>query len=111
MTREKYSELKLLGNFAKVSPSYLVTTPGGATNATYTDTSDLTVTPLLGTNSSASFVIRSKDGEDCGYINHGGSRGSAFWSSCIAENKNPRQNLRCYRSGTSDDTTKETECV
>lgn len=60
MTREKYSELKLLGNFAKVSPSYLVATPGNATNATYTNTADLTVTPLLGSNSTASsfFVVR-----------------------------------------------------
>ncbi|KAJ5392042.1 Glycoside hydrolase family 35 [Penicillium cosmopolitanum] len=60
VTREKYSELKLLGNFAKVSPSYLVATPGNATNATYTNTADLTVTPLLGSNSTASsfFVVR-----------------------------------------------------
>lgn len=60
MTREKYSELKLLGNFAKVSPSYLETTPGNASTSTYTDTADLTVTPLLGSNSTASsyFVVR-----------------------------------------------------
>jgi len=60
VTREKYSELKLLGNFAKVSPSYLVTTPGNATNATYTNTADLTVTPLLGSNKTAAsyFVVR-----------------------------------------------------
>ncbi|KAJ5147104.1 hypothetical protein N7526_000456 [Penicillium atrosanguineum] len=63
ITREKYSELKLLGNFAKVSPSYLVATPGNATTSTYTSTADLTVTPLLGSNSSASsfFVIRHTD--------------------------------------------------
>ncbi|KAJ5217780.1 Glycoside hydrolase family 35 [Penicillium citrinum] len=60
VTREKYSELKLLGNFAKVSPSYLVTTPGNATNAIYTNTADLTVTPLLGSNKTAAsyFVVR-----------------------------------------------------
>lgn len=63
MTREKYSELKLLGNFAKVSPSYLLATPGNSTTSTYTNTADLTVTPLLGNNSSASsfFVVRHTD--------------------------------------------------
>lgn len=47
----------------KVSPDYLLTTPGNATNATYASTSDLTVTPLLGSNSSASsfFVVRHAD--------------------------------------------------
>lgn len=63
VTREKYSELKLLGNFAKVSPSYLVANPRNATTSTYTDTADLTVTPLLGSNSTASsfFVVRHTD--------------------------------------------------
>lgn len=64
MTREKYSELKLLGNFAKVSPSYLVATPGNSTTSTYTNTADLTVTPLLGNNScsaSSFFVVRHTD--------------------------------------------------
>lgn len=62
MTREKYSELKLLGNFAKVSQSYLVATPGNSTTSTYTNSADLTVTPLLGSNSSASFfVVRHTD--------------------------------------------------
>lgn len=63
MTREKYSELKLLGNFAKVSPSYLLANPRNATTSTYTNTADLTVTPLLGSNSTASsfFVVRHTD--------------------------------------------------
>lgn len=63
ITREKYSELKLLGNFAKVSPGYLVANPGDLSTSTYTNTADLTVTPLLGSNSSASsyFVIRHSD--------------------------------------------------
>lgn len=52
--------MKLIGNFAKVSPSYIVTTPGNASNGTYTNTADLTVTPLLGNSSTASsyFVVR-----------------------------------------------------
>lgn len=63
ITREKYSELKLLGNFAKVSPSYLVTNPGNATTSKYTDTAALTVTPLLGNKSTDSsfFVVRHTD--------------------------------------------------
>lgn len=62
VTREKYSELKLIGNFAKVSESYLVTTPGNLTTGVYTDTSDLAVTPLFGNGSSASFfVVRHSD--------------------------------------------------
>ncbi|EPS25349.1 putative beta-galactosidase [Penicillium oxalicum 114-2] len=60
VTREKYSELKLLGNFAKVSPGYVVANPGNLTTSKYTKTADLTVTPLLGESSSAGsfFVIR-----------------------------------------------------
>ncbi|KAJ5578415.1 CAZyme family GH35 [Penicillium hispanicum] len=63
ITREKYSELKLIGNFVKVSPSYLLTIPGNLTTSKYTNTADLTVTPLLGSNSSASsfFVVRHTD--------------------------------------------------
>lgn len=47
----------------KVSPDYLLTTPGNATNGTYSSTSGITVTALLGSNSSASsfFVVRHSD--------------------------------------------------
>lgn len=58
VTREKYSELKLLGNFAKVSPSYLVATPGNQTTAAYANTADVTVTPLKGDDSSSYYVVR-----------------------------------------------------
>ncbi|KAJ5167175.1 beta-galactosidase A [Penicillium canariense] len=63
ITREKYSELKLLANFAKVSPAYLVANPGTRSNSAYTNTVNLGVTPLLGSNSSASsfFVVRHAD--------------------------------------------------
>lgn len=63
VTREKYSELKLIANFAKVSPSYLTATPGDASTSIYADTSNLTVTPLIGNgNGSASyFVVRHSD--------------------------------------------------
>ncbi|KAL4895785.1 glycoside hydrolase superfamily [Aspergillus ambiguus] len=58
ITREKYSELKLIGNFAKVSPSYLVATPGNLTTGTYADTTDLAVTPLIGKGTGSYFVVR-----------------------------------------------------
>ncbi|KAL2002782.1 hypothetical protein VTN02DRAFT_5941 [Thermoascus thermophilus] len=61
ITREKYSELKLIGNFVKASsPSYLEAVPGNLTTAVYTDTEDLTVTPLFG-NKSSFFVLRHSD--------------------------------------------------
>lgn len=63
ITRQKYSELKLMGNFQKVSPAYLETTPGNLTTSTYSTNSDIAVTPLLGSNSSATsfFVVRHND--------------------------------------------------
>ncbi|KAJ5961253.1 Glycoside hydrolase family 35 [Penicillium vulpinum] len=63
VTREKYSELKLIGNFAKVSPAYLLTTPGELTTSKYTTSPDLAVTPLLGGNDTASsfFIVRHSD--------------------------------------------------
>ncbi|KAL3431795.1 putative beta-galactosidase A [Aspergillus tetrazonus] len=61
ITREKYSELKLLGNFIKSSPGYLLATPGKLTNTTYTNTADLTVTPLLGNGTGSFFVLRHSD--------------------------------------------------
>ncbi|KAJ5184395.1 Glycoside hydrolase family 35 [Penicillium cf. griseofulvum] len=63
ITREKYSELKLIGNFARVSPAYLLSTPEELTTSKYTTSSDLAVTPLLGGKSTASsfFVVRHSD--------------------------------------------------
>ncbi|KAF7173165.1 hypothetical protein CNMCM5623_005384 [Aspergillus felis] len=61
LTREKYSELKLIGNFVKASPSYLLATPGSLTTSGYADTADLTVTPLLGNGTGSYFVVRHTD--------------------------------------------------
>ncbi|PKY08982.1 beta-galactosidase [Aspergillus campestris IBT 28561] len=61
ITREKYSELKLIGNFAKVSPSYLVATPGNWTTGVYSDTTDLVVTPLIGQKTGSFFIVRHTD--------------------------------------------------
>ncbi|KAJ5515045.1 Glycoside hydrolase family 35 [Penicillium fimorum] len=60
ITREKYSELKLIGNFVKVSPDYLLLTPGELTTSKYTTSPDLAVTPLVGGNSTATsfFIVR-----------------------------------------------------
>ncbi|RLL97383.1 hypothetical protein CFD26_106997 [Aspergillus turcosus] len=61
LTRQKYSELKLIGNFVKASPSYLLATPGSSTTSGYADTPDLTVTPLLGNGTGSYFVVRHTD--------------------------------------------------
>ncbi|RAL05342.1 glycoside hydrolase family 35 protein [Aspergillus ibericus CBS 121593] len=61
ITRAKYSELKLIGNFAKVSPAYLTASPGSLTTSGYADTTDLSVTPLLGNGTGSFFVIRHSD--------------------------------------------------
>lgn len=61
ITREKYSELKLIGNFLKASPSYLVATPGSLSTTGYADTAELTVTPLLGNGTGSYFVVRHTD--------------------------------------------------
>ncbi|CEL09587.1 hypothetical protein ASPCAL12722 [Aspergillus calidoustus] len=61
IAREKYSELKLLGNFIKTSPSYLLAVPGKLTNTTYTTTEALTVTPLIGDETASFFVLRHSD--------------------------------------------------
>ncbi|KAE8151998.1 putative beta-galactosidase A [Aspergillus avenaceus] len=61
VTREKYSDIKLLSNFAKVSPSYVTATPGNYSTGVYTDTSDLTVTPLINNGTGSFFVVRHSD--------------------------------------------------
>ncbi|GME65761.1 Glycoside hydrolase family 35 [Neofusicoccum parvum] len=57
INREKYSELKLQGNFLKVSPAYLTAEPGSLTNGSISSTSEIAVTPLLG-NVTNFFVVR-----------------------------------------------------
>ncbi|PGH09195.1 hypothetical protein AJ79_05724 [Helicocarpus griseus UAMH5409] len=57
ITREKYSELKLIGNFMKVSPTFLNAVPGNLSTTDFTDTPELTVTPLIGRLSKSSFFV------------------------------------------------------
>ena len=57
MYREKYSELKLEGNFLKVTPAYLTASVGNAGTATYTDSADIFTTPIWGNGSATNFYI------------------------------------------------------
>lgn len=50
-----------MGNFIKVSPSYLVANPGNLTTSEYTSTSDITVTPLKGQDSASFYIVRHSD--------------------------------------------------
>lgn len=60
LVREKYAEAKLLGQFIKASPAYLEATPGNLTNTTYTSTTAISTTPILG-NTTNFYVIRHSD--------------------------------------------------
>jgi hypothetical protein len=55
--REKYSELKLEGNFLKVTPAFLTASVGSLSNATYTNTPFIVTTPLFGNGSATNFYI------------------------------------------------------
>ncbi|KAJ5904546.1 hypothetical protein N7504_006929 [Penicillium tannophilum] len=72
ITRQKYSELKLIGNFQKVSPSYLLTEPGNLSTSAYSTNSDIAVTPLIGSNGSATsyFVVRHSDYSSQSSVNY-----------------------------------------
>ncbi|OTB06588.1 glycoside hydrolase family 35 protein [Hypoxylon sp. CI-4A] len=69
VTREKYSELKLQGNFFRVSPSYLTTTPDDGSFGVYTNTSELVATPLNG-ETTKYYVIRQADYKSLGSIKY-----------------------------------------
>jgi hypothetical protein len=56
--REKYSELKLQGQFLKVSPGYITTAAGNLTQGVYSDNNDIVVTPLLAQGNGHFFVVR-----------------------------------------------------
>jgi hypothetical protein len=57
VTREKYSEAKLLANFLKKSPAYLTATAGLAANGSYVSTKAIDATPLYGNGSSTAFYV------------------------------------------------------
>lgn len=56
--RQKYSELKLIANFVKVSTAYLTASPQALnTTSVFADTADLTVTSLANNESATRFYI------------------------------------------------------
>ncbi|KAJ6443892.1 beta-galactosidase [Purpureocillium lavendulum] len=60
--REKYSEIKLQGEFLKVSPNYLLTVPGALSTTAYSDNAAIAVTPLTASNNTGNFyVVRHAD--------------------------------------------------
>lgn len=60
--REKYSELKLQGNFLKASTAYLTAIAGNSVNGSYGAPDSISVTPVLDSKSKTGFyVIRHAD--------------------------------------------------
>ncbi|KAM0718146.1 hypothetical protein Q7P37_006478 [Cladosporium fusiforme] len=57
ITREKYHEAKLIAQSLVSSPAYLTATPGNLTNSSYSRTSAITTTPLLGDTTNF-YVVR-----------------------------------------------------
>ena len=55
--REKYSELKLEGNFLKVTPAYLTASVGDSVNGIYTNNDAIFTTPLWGNGTTTNFYI------------------------------------------------------
>ncbi|KAB5559873.1 glycoside hydrolase family 35 protein [Coniochaeta sp. 2T2.1] len=61
VTREKFSELKLEAQFLMASPGYLTVTPGrSSVTGVYSPNTDVSITPLTGTNGSF-YVVRHTD--------------------------------------------------
>ncbi|KAI1760360.1 glycoside hydrolase family 35 protein [Hypoxylon sp. FL1150] len=60
VTREKYSELKLQTTFLQSSPDYITASPGQSSTSSYSDSPDITVTPIFGnsTENASFFVVR-----------------------------------------------------
>lgn len=62
ITREKYSELKLEGNFLKVTPAFLTASVGNSVTGVYTTSATIITTPLIGNGSATNFyIIRHSD--------------------------------------------------
>ena len=57
VSREKYSEAKLLVNSLRASPAYLTATPANVSNTSYSDTQDIAVTPLYGYGTNTNFYV------------------------------------------------------
>lgn len=72
LSREKYSELKLEGNFLKVTPDFLTASVGDSVNGTYTSSVDIFTTPLWGNGSATNFyIVRHADYQQLTAENYG----------------------------------------
>lgn len=57
ITREKFSEAKLQVNFYQVATDYLTSVPQNFTTGVYTDSSSVSVTPILNANSKTAYWV------------------------------------------------------
>ena len=65
ITRAKYSEAKLIANFWQASPAYLTASPQKAQgSAIYTTQTNLTVTPVIDSESKTGFYVIRHDGPE-----------------------------------------------
>ncbi|KAF5027145.1 hypothetical protein F66182_771 [Fusarium sp. NRRL 66182] len=61
ITREKYSEIKLQGQFLRVSPAYAISEPNNLTTTKYTDNKEIAVTALTSKKDDAFYIVRHAD--------------------------------------------------
>ncbi|KAF4445819.1 putative beta-galactosidase [Fusarium austroafricanum] len=61
ITREKYSEIKLQGQFLRVSPTYAIAEASNFTTTKYTDNKNIAVTALTTKKDDAFYVVRHAD--------------------------------------------------
>lgn len=58
IVREKYSEIKLQGQFLRVSPGYPISSPGNLSTTNYSTNEAIAITPLTNEDDGAFFVVR-----------------------------------------------------
>ncbi|KAG6038466.1 hypothetical protein E4U41_004149 [Claviceps citrina] len=68
--REKYSEVKLQGQFMKVSPGYLTASVGAASTSRFSDNAGITITPLTGNKTGGFFIARQTDYTATGTVSY-----------------------------------------
>ncbi|KAG5981044.1 hypothetical protein E4U55_003363 [Claviceps digitariae] len=68
--REKYSEVKLQGQFIKVSPGYLAASVGAASTSQFSDNAGITITPLTGNQTGGFFIARQTDYTATGTVSY-----------------------------------------
>ncbi|KAG5927035.1 hypothetical protein E4U42_002684 [Claviceps africana] len=68
--REKYSEVKLQGQFMKVSPRYLTASVGAASTSQFSDNAGITITPLTGNKTGGFFIARQTDYTATGTVSY-----------------------------------------